>query len=503
MNQMHYQPEQQYGYHYQQPPQKSNNCLIAAVIGGLIAFVGICICAGSVVLIGAPMAALWDEIADEWAPVGVDAPTSGGPVVRGETSTSLAVGSHEGGVVSSPSGARLDIPPAAVPLTDAGENGTMVFSIEEDTQTTAALPEGFAAAGPVYLLGPAGFNFNHPVILSLPIPAGVDVDTVVGLAYYDAVAGDWKLAPGAVSAEEREVSVSTVHFSLWTIARSTQSAWQRQNGGWVTISNLHTYNAGLAPGIPDARYNRYGVTYGICIVAFAPDDSNVVARWAPPQDWIISVSDYYDAGRRSPPPRDWWLPAGSYEILEVAFASEINPGDPLYVPRRGNSWRQWGVLRVEPGSRTRFERSAFDAEGWLSWTHERPQCLGVQTTSVGTGDVQITLTWSSNDDLDLHVIDPQGNEIYYANTSVPSGGQLDRDNRCGNMVIGRPENIFWPTGAAPTGEYQVYVKYYGACDSPRAVNFTVRIVVSGQTQSYTGRVTSVGEMPLVTTFTVR
>jgi hypothetical protein len=379
----------------------------------------------------------------------------------------------------------------------------MVFSIEEDRQTTAALPEGFTAAGPVYHLGPGGFNFNQPVILSLPIPAGVDVDTVVGLAYYDAADDSWKLVPGAVSAEEQEVSVSTVHFSPWTVARSAQSTWQRQNGGWVAISNNHLFNSDLMPRITEARYNRYGVTYGICIVAFAPDDPNVVARWTSPRDWIISVSDYYDAGRRRPPSRSWWLPAGSYEILEVAFASEINPGDPLYVPHHGNSWRPWGVLRVEPGSRTNFERGVFDTDGWLPWSHDRPECLGVQTTSVGTGDVQVTLTWSSNDDLDLHVIDPQGYEIYYANSSVPSGGQLDRDNECGNMVVGRPENIFWPTGVAPTGEYQVYVKYYGACASPRSVNFTVRIVVSGQTQSYTGHVTAVGEKPLITTFTVR
>jgi hypothetical protein len=113
MNQTHHQPEQQYGYHYQQPPQKSNTCLIAAIIGSMFVFVGICLCMGAVILLGSPLATLWDEIAVELTPTVVDAPTSGGV---GETSSSLAVGSHEGGVVNSPSGARLDIPARCRPF---------------------------------------------------------------------------------------------------------------------------------------------------------------------------------------------------------------------------------------------------------------------------------------------------------------------------------------------------------------------------------------------------
>ena len=44
-----------------------------------------------------------------------------------------------------------------------------------------------------------------------------------------------------------------------------------------------------------------------------------------------------------------------------------------------------------------------------------------------TGDVQVTLRWNTTDDLDLWVTDPFGDRVYYGNSQVASGGQLDVD----------------------------------------------------------------------------
>lgn len=81
---------------------------------------------------------------------------------------------------------------------------------------------------------------------------------------------------------------------------------------------------------------------------------------------------------------------------------------------------------------------------------------------VGGGDLQFTLWWNSGADLDLHVTDPTGAEIYYGNRLSPSGGQLDVDGRgyCGEgeeatMI----ENIFWTSGP-PAGNYVVRIQYY-------------------------------------------
>jgi hypothetical protein len=80
----------------------------------------------------------------------------------------------------------------------------------------------------------------------------------------------------------------------------------------------------------------------------------------------------------------------------------------------------------------------------------------------GTGDVRATLTWTGDCDLDLHVIDPSGTEIYYSNPTSPTGGQLDVDDIPNSGATGTHiENVFWPTGGAPGGGYTAFVRNLG------------------------------------------
>ena len=99
--------------------------------------------------------------------------------------------------------------------------------------------------------------------------------------------------------------------------------------------------------------------------------------------------------------------------------------------------------------------------------------------ALGTGDVQVTLRWSTDDDLDLHVIDPNGEEINFSSRTSSSGGQLDFDcipsSGCddgGNHV----ENVFWPPGQAPSGSYSAFVRNLGS----GAADFTLDIIVGGE-----------------------
>lgn len=102
---------------------------------------------------------------------------------------------------------------------------------------------------------------------------------------------------------------------------------------------------------------------------------------------------------------------------------------------------------------------------------------------LGTGDVQVTLLWTSGDDLDLHVVDPTGFELYFstarAPATSPSGGQLDVDDTagCDGASATHVENVFWPEGGAPTGEFSAYVRNYRGCDAP--ASFQLRVTVAG------------------------
>lgn len=119
---------------------------------------------------------------------------------------------------------------------------------------------------------------------------------------------------------------------------------------------------------------------------------------------------------------------------------------------------------------------------------------------IGTGDVRVTLNWSDRADIDLHVIDPDGEEIYYDNSISSSGGILDIDNRCGNFEWEKPENIYWPNGEAPIGSYKVSVVYYSDCNEAGPVKWYVEIYVDGDTKTYSGTLNSEKDMQDVITF---
>jgi hypothetical protein len=117
-------------------------------------------------------------------------------------------------------------------------------------------------------------------------------------------------------------------------------------------------------------------------------------------------------------------------------------------------------------------------------------CAGCQC--VGVGDLSIQLAWSSRDDVDLHVIDPNGEEIYWDHETSASGGQLDADANRGCEGTTTPlENVFWAAGTAPSGQYTVLVHLYRVCDgTPTQVPFTVRTLVDGVSTEYPGVLTN-------------
>jgi hypothetical protein len=105
-----------------------------------------------------------------------------------------------------------------------------------------------------------------------------------------------------------------------------------------------------------------------------------------------------------------------------------------------------------------------------------PECLGPEPAPavpaappagptpepvLGTGDVQVTLRWESNADVDLHVTEPAGTELWFGGPGPsPTGGRLDVDSNVGCVQEASVENVFWPTGGAPAGEYTVEVNGY-------------------------------------------
>jgi hypothetical protein len=107
-----------------------------------------------------------------------------------------------------------------------------------------------------------------------------------------------------------------------------------------------------------------------------------------------------------------------------------------------------------------------------------------------TGDVQVTLRWDTADDLDLFVTDPAGDTVSYLIPFIASGGLLDVDANAGcfgNLSRTPVENIFWPVGQSPTGDFVVSVNIFARCSgNSNPIPFTLSVLVKGEVIQFNG-----------------
>lgn len=110
---------------------------------------------------------------------------------------------------------------------------------------------------------------------------------------------------------------------------------------------------------------------------------------------------------------------------------------------------------------------------------------------VGSGNIEISLTWDSSADIDLYVQDPMGEWIWHKHKKSQSNGLLNIDDRNGSG----PETVVWKNNQFPTGNYIVYVKHYGG----GLANYSVSVQVCGKTKLYQGGIKK-GDAKFITEF---
>ena len=105
----------------------------------------------------------------------------------------------------------------------------------------------------------------------------------------------------------------------------------------------------------------------------------------------------------------------------------------------------------------------------------------VELIEVGTGQLQISLSFDNAKDVDLHVIEPNGEHIYYGNSISENGGELDLDSNAGCYLdYVNNENITYSEEAfVEAGTYTVYVDLFENCDPEVATNYVVSAYYGG------------------------
>ena len=144
------------------------------------------------------------------------------------------------------------------------------------------------------------------------------------------------------------------------------------------------------------------------------------------------------------------------------------------------------VFFVFPQTPFEDRRADIDAE-----IAQRVRDAGGQYDGV---DIRASLLWNNRNDLDLHVLTPAGERIYFGAKRSGCGGWLDVDMNVRGETTKPVENIRWKRGEAPAGEYKVMVRNYRFHErQQKPTTYKVEIEVDGQIQHFEGIISAAGE----------
>jgi uncharacterized protein YfaP (DUF2135 family) len=172
-----------------------------------------------------------------------------------------------------------------------------------------------------------------------------------------------------------------------------------------------------------------------------------------------------------------------YWIVVAGVPNVATPTDPSFATSAAFS------SGISAGEYTLVVR-AVDDEGHFG--PPSTQTLTSTASTTPTGALVVTLTWDTESDMDLHVVDPLGDEIFHGDMSSeppfqvdpPDGGAsygyLDWDSNAGCVIDGkREEDVIWPP-TPPSGAYLVRVDAASLCGQSIA-HWKVDVLLDGVT----------------------
>ncbi len=148
-------------------------------------------------------------------------------------------------------------------------------------------------------------------------------------------------------------------------------------------------------------------------------------------------------------------------------------------------------LEPEPIPLEAFEWKDIEAEMPEEGEFSAEFCNRLEREGAKSGTVTISLMWNNRNDLDLHVIAPNGDEICFSNKKSRCGGELDVDMNVNPESDTPVENIYWPNGEAPIGRYRVLVHHFNQHDVPGCsdpTSYTVAVKYPGFVKEFTGSI---------------
>ncbi len=207
--------------------------------------------------------------------------------------------------------------------------------------------------------------------------------------------------------------------------------------------------------------------------------------------------------------------ADSVAVIQVASPAQTMPGRTIRVDICEDRVPDVSLRKSPAGDCNEcciksdvgsFPKSHYFVESYLSNSKARDRVVQAVRTfqstltnprvDLGTGILQVTLSWDNSADVDLHVIEPTGSEVFYGNMGGDFG-TLDRDDIDG---FG-PENYYICTEPeVGEGEYRIDIRHFSGA-SP--ANVTVRVKAGSSLRTFSGTVSWSSDIVGICTITYR
>ncbi len=110
-----------------------------------------------------------------------------------------------------------------------------------------------------------------------------------------------------------------------------------------------------------------------------------------------------------------------------------------------------------------------------------PEIISVSQVEAGTGKLQVSCSWDKSNDLDLHLIEPNGFDVNWDDDQSPNGGFLDVDSNpiCYIDNINNENVTYSGTAKIESGKYKVKISLFSGCEIADVTNYVVTVRYNG------------------------
>lgn len=383
----------------------------------------------------------------------------------------------QGGSLKASNGSEIIVPGGAVTKNKNGESGKVIFTIDPNVKTQdypAPIPNDFVLIGNVHHFGPSHFVFQYPIVIMMPANSLANLDGV-HIIWYSELASKWVIVPICeIDAQNKRLGASVFELGYFAIVKDKNALTGVPPG--ADIQEYHK-SGGIRYSHPSGEYY-----YTLLVAAYVPKYSedkftNMVGQSA------STGSQLGGTGPRTVTHMIGLRP-GTYTIV----VSRRKAGTLWQLPGKEEFYSVAPIINVNS-----FQYIGWDidnsfpfAELTLSggqWQSGFPSIWPTPTVSLGTGELQITLSWTNTSDriytVDIFVYGPNDDGVSW-HKPYSNDGSYALDRTSADFDVGYAIRNVYSIKKMPSGKYEVYINIWKKHTGDGPMPIEVRIIRKGK-----------------------